>query len=449
MSSEWQTFQLGEVTKFSSGSTPTKQDPDFWNGEIPWVSAKDMKSFYLSGSEDKITEQALLEGAKIAKKGSVLLLTRGMTLLNDVPICLLRRDCSFNQDVKAIQAGSPALTSEYLPYLLLGHKTSLQSLVDLAGHGTGRLATDLLLSLDVALPSPQEQKAIAHILGTLDDKIELNRKTNETLEAMAKALFKSWFVDFDPVRAKVEGRPTGLPAEISDLFPDSFEDSELGEIPSGWRVFELGDCFLHIESGTRPKGGIDKNLAFGIPSIGAESISPIGQFDFSKTKWVDAAFAQSAGRGWIQNYDVALYKDGGKPGEFRPRTALYGDGFPFDKAMVNEHVFLLRSSQLGQPYLYYLFNCDLVLAQIIHRGSSKGAQPGLNQEEVRTSSFVKPDKKVLDVFNLTIEPSIRKQLLLGKDCQVLSQLRDALLPKLISGEIRIPDAEKMLEEVGI
>ena len=89
-------------------------------------------------------------------------------------------------------------------------------------------------TMEIPLPPLGEQKAIAHILGILDDKIELNRKTNETLEAMAKALFKSWFVDFDPVRAKVEGRPTGLPAEISDLFPDSFEDSELGEIPSGW-----------------------------------------------------------------------------------------------------------------------------------------------------------------------------------------------------------------------
>jgi type I restriction enzyme S subunit len=85
----------------------------------------------------------------------------------------------------------------------------------------------------IPVSSVAEQKAIAHILDTLDDKIELNRKANETLEAMTKALFKSWFVDFDPVRAKVEGRPTGLPAEISDLFPDSFEDSELGEIPKG------------------------------------------------------------------------------------------------------------------------------------------------------------------------------------------------------------------------
>jgi type I restriction enzyme S subunit len=266
---------------------------------------------------------------------------------------------------------------------------------------------------------------------------------------MAKALFKSWFVDFDPVRAKVEGRPTGLPDEISDLFPDSFEDSELGEVPSGWEVAELGDCELDVESGRRPKGGIDKNLASGIPSIGAESIAPVGQFDFSKTKWVDNDFADSSSKGWIQNFDVALYKDGGKPGEFRPRTALYGDGFPFDKAMVNEHVFLLRSILLGQPYLHYLFNFDLVLAQIIHKGSSKGAQPGLNQEEVRSSSFIKPDKRLLDIFNQTVETSIKKQLLIGKQCQVLSQMRDALLPKLISGEIRIPDAERVLEEVGI
>jgi type I restriction enzyme S subunit len=96
--------------------------------------------------------------------------------------------------------------------------------------------------------SEQEQKAIAHILGTLDDKIELNRKTNETLEAMAKALFKSWFVDFDPVRAKAEGRSTGLPIEISDLLPDSFEDSELGEIPSGWEVKAL-DEIAHFLNG--------------------------------------------------------------------------------------------------------------------------------------------------------------------------------------------------------
>lgn len=348
-----------------------------------------------------------------------------------------------------LRVNGKSICPRYLSYQLRGGKAVSWLKSNSEGTTMPSLNQDILSRFPITLLPIVEQKAIAHILGTLDDKIELNRKTNETLEAMAKALFQSWFVDFDPVRAKAEGRSTGLPDEIIDLFPDSFEDSELGEIPRGWEVVKLGDCSLDIESGKRPKGGIDKNLTFGIPSIGAESIAAVGQFDFSKTKWVEATFAESTGKGWIQNYDVALYKDGGRPGEFRPRMALYGDGFPFEKAMVNEHVFLLRSSQLGQPYLYYLFNFDLVLSQIIHKGSSKGAQPGLNQDEVTTCSFVRPDRRLLDAFNHTMESSIKKQLLLGRECQALSQVRDTLLPKLISGELRIPEAEKLLEQAGV
>ena len=99
-------------------------------------------------------------------------------------------------------------------------------------------------SLQFRFPPLAEQRAIAHILGTLDDKIELNRRMNETLEAMARALFKSWFVDFDPVRAKAEGRDPGLPKPLADLFPDSFEDSELGEIPKGWKVGPLEEALV-------------------------------------------------------------------------------------------------------------------------------------------------------------------------------------------------------------
>jgi type I restriction enzyme S subunit len=107
--------------------------------------------------------------------------------------------------------------------------------------------------LDLDVPPLDEQRAIAHILGTLDDKIELNRRMSETLEAMARALFKSWFVDFDPVRAKAEGRDPGLPKEIADLFPDSFEDSELGEIPRGWQVKSIGDLAMSSEPRRAPR----------------------------------------------------------------------------------------------------------------------------------------------------------------------------------------------------
>ena len=114
-----------------------------------------------------------------------------------------------------------------------------------------RLNLPTIRALPVLIPPLAEQRAIAHILGALDDKIELNRRMNETLEAMARALFKSWFVDFDPVRAKAEGRDPGLPKAIADLFPDSFEDSDLGEIPKGWEIKSIGDL-ADVAGGTTP-----------------------------------------------------------------------------------------------------------------------------------------------------------------------------------------------------
>src|SRR6185437_3399413 len=120
----------------------------------------------------------------------------------------------------------------------------------------------------IPLPPIHEQRAIAHILGTLDDKIELNRKMNETLETMARALFKSWFVDFDPVHAKAEGRDTGLPQPLADLFPDSFEDSELGEIPKGWAIGRFGDVVDHLRDQESPLLSPDVHFHhFSIPAF--------------------------------------------------------------------------------------------------------------------------------------------------------------------------------------
>lgn len=355
-----------------------------------------------------------------------------------------------NQRVGRIRSKDRELVDQKYLYYFMNSPPQVQYLRSMANRGVQvNLTTSAIVDSLVSLPLVVEQKGIAHILGTLDDKIELNRKTNETLEGIAKALFKSWFVDFDPVRENTEGRPTGLPDEISELFPDSFVESELGEIPSGWSVAMVGDCSLEIESGKRPKGGINKGLSSGVPSIGAESIDAAGLFDFGKTKYVPEEFASSVTKGWVRELDVALYKDGGKPGEFKPRVAIYGSDFPFPRFMVNEHVFLLRSVELGQSFLYHLFGFDLVREQIIHMGSSKGAQPGLNQQEVKSSVFVKPTESILRVFSEVMEVSTARQFHLGKQNLLLEQLRDALLPRLISGELRVPDAEKMLEEAGV
>ena len=354
-----------------------------------------------------------------------------------------------NQRIGKVVLKSAELDRNFCHYLLRSNRYRRHVLATCTGSTVKHTSPTKILDYEFDLPLICDQKAIAHILGTLDDKIELNQKMNQTLENIAKAIFKSWFVDFDPVRAKAEGRPTGLPPEISDLFPNELVDSELGEIPKGWEVTPLSECAIEIESGRRPKGGIDKSLGQGIPSVGAESIAPAGKFDFGKVKYVTTEFAKKMKKGRVQSFDVALYKDGGKPGQFIPRVGIYGNGFPFEHFYVNEHVFLLRTEQLGQPFLYRLVSSEGFLDQLIAKGSSKAAQPGLNQTEVIESTFVRPTKDAIAAFNDKISPLLQRQFLLGKENEVLSKLRDTLLPKLISGELRIPDAEKFLEEAGI
>jgi type I restriction enzyme S subunit len=335
----------------------------------------------------------------------------------------------------------------FLFYSLLQNRGSLINLAN--GAAQQNLNSQIIKDFEIYVPSLPTQKKIAHILSTLDDKIELNRKMNQTLEAMAQALFKSWFVDFDPVHARltcksdeeleVAARELGISKEVLELFPSEFEESELGMIPKGWEIKKLGECELEIESGTRPKGGIDKELSSGIPSVGAESIAPIGVFDFSNVKYVTNEFAAKAKRGWVQHMDVALYKDGGKPGIFMPRVSLYGNGYPFARFMINEHVFLLRSELLGQYYLFQLILSKGILDQLIARGSAKAAQPGLNQVEVNDSKFVLPSKELLSAFNKIIELFVVKQLENGKQIQTLQQTRDTLLPKLLSGELDVSE----------
>ena len=240
METDWVMKPLGDCADLVSGGTPSKKNPDYWGGAIPWLSAKDMRKLRIHDTQDHVSQEGADNGTRLVPAGTPLLLTRGMTLLNDVPIAIPQTDMTFNQDVKALIA-KDGVREDFLVYALLAKKPDLLNMVDLAGHGTGRLNTDELKSLEIAVPvDAGEQRAIAHILGTLDDKIELNRRMNETLEATARAIFKSWFVDFDPVRAKQEGRePAGMSAELAELFPDSFEDSELGEIPKGWDVHAL------------------------------------------------------------------------------------------------------------------------------------------------------------------------------------------------------------------
>ena len=283
-----------------------------------------------------------------------------------------------------------------------------------------------------------EQRAIAHILGTLDDKIELNRRMNETLEAMARALFKSWFVDFEPVRAKMEGRDTGLPQDLADLFPDRMVDSELGEMPEGWEVRALETALVELAVGSRPKGGVS-GYAEGVPSIGAESIVGLGFFDYSKTKYVPREFFEAMRKGHVKNRDVLLYKDGGRPGEFEPHMTLVGDGFPFQIFAINEHVYRLRAADaLGQNFLFFWLSSDLVMEEMRIKGTGV-AIPGLNSTQVKSLTTLYPASEVISAFDAIVGSLVAQVLASCNESRTLSALREAVLPKLISGELRVRD----------
>jgi type I restriction enzyme, S subunit len=299
--------------------------------------------------------------------------------------------------------------------------------------------------LSITLPPLEVQLAVARILSALDDKIELNRQMNETLEAMARTLFNSWFVAFDPVRAKAEHRDPGLPKPLADLFPNSFEDSELGEIPKGWEVGVLNDVLSELETGGRPKGGVS-GCATGTPSIGAESIVGLGVFDYSKTKYVPDEFFDRMAKGRVKSRDVLLYKDGGRPGEFEPHLTLFGDGFPFDTCAINEHVYRMRAKEeLGQNLLFFWLSSDLVMEEMRIKGTGV-AIPGLNSTQVRSLTTLVPTREVALAFDGLVGPWITRVLTACNESRTLAGLRDTLLPKLISGALRVNDYSCVVAE---
>ena len=277
--------------------------------------------------------------------------------------------------------------------------------------GLGHVTKRDLENIEAALPDLSEQRAIAHILGTLDDKIELNRRMNETLEEMARALFKSWFVDFVPVRAKMEGRDTGLPPDVADLFPDRLVDSELGTIPEGWEVKGLGEL-IELAYGKALKAGDRKGGS--IPVYGSN-----GQVGWHDKKLV-------AGPGIVVGRK-------GNPGIV---TWAHSDFFPIDTTFY----VIPRDTDQELPFLFFALT-----AQGLPSVAADSAVPGLNRNLAYMNKQLVPDKQVVDEFNHYASEIFTRRHRLEKESQTLAALRDALLPKLVSGEVRVEDGKKYIE----
>lgn len=420
MAGEWIATTLGNCVRFVSGGTPSKSNDEFWGGNIPWVSAKDMKTFWVDETEDLLTAQGAAAATFLAPEGSTLLLVRGMTLHNDIPIVRVRQASTYNQDVKAVLT-KPDVLPDYVPYLLLGHKATLSEKVDAAGHGTGRLALDALSSIAVLLPRRAEQTAIANLLGSLDDKIELNRRMAATLEEMARALFKSWFVDFNPVRAKAEGRDPGLPAATAALFPDTFGDDGL---PVGWDERPFGDVF-EVRSGNTPS--TDEERYWGGDHYWATPK------DLSPLKWPVLLATDRT----LTDDGVAVVNSGLLPAGsvlISTRAPIGYLAFATCPVAINQGMAGIVGKELSTAFAWLWCSANIETFLAVAGGSTF---PEISKGTLRKLPMVVPTIEISEAFAACVDPMVTRLVELARESDRLATLRDTLLPRLISGELRI------------
>ena len=367
----------------------------------------------------------------------MLLLVRGSELHKRIPVGIAVRDVSYNQDVKALRA-KDGLDKDFLYYWLAGNETMLLSKVENTGIGAGKLDTNVLKNLPVLLPPLPEQHRIAHILGTLDDKIENNRKTAKTLEAMARALFKAWFVDFEPVRAKMAGesresicKRLKLTPEILDLFPDRLVDSELGEIPEGWEVGMLDNLAALVTESTSP--GRSPHTVFEHYSIPA--------FDAGRTPAMELGESIKSNK-YVVKHSAVLVS---KLNPHTPRIWLpeIGEGTAICST---EFMQFVPHEREDRPYLYCLMISQPMQEEVLkHVTGSTGSRQRAQPSQITKVNILLPQSCVKKAFTHQASPLLHAVAEKLTASRTLAALRDTLLSPLISGEVRVPEVEHFVK----
>lgn len=327
---------------------------------------------------------------------------------------------------------------DYLSFALSSDETLQWLRHNAIGATMPNLNEGVIRRIPVSLPPLHEQRAIASILGALDDKMELNRRMNETLEALARTIFKSWFVDFDPVRAKVQGRaPTAMDAETAALFPNRFVESELGEIPEGWRATALGERTTALSGGTPAKsdpsfwGG---DLPWISPKVMTEIHADEADAFVTRPAVGNGTRLAPSGSTLVMVRGMGLHK------QVRVSQARREVTFNQDvKALVPtgiEPTLLLLALLDAQPTL---------LGRVQSAGHGTGVLP---TDILLAHRLCLPSPGVQRVLVAPLD-AMNDRIAAGRsETRTLAELRDLLLPKLISGELRIPDAEKLVEDVA-
>ena len=385
MKSEWKEVCLGEITKWSSGGTPSKNNPLYWNGTIPWISAKNMPDGWLDDAEPKITELGLNNGSRLAPSNSILMLVRGSGLYNRRYICIVKKTVAFNQDVKCIEASSSVLP-EFVYYWLRGNDSMLVSLLESTGIGAGKFDVSRLQKMHIMVPSLYEQEKLVKVARSIDDKIALNNKINENLEQQAQLLYKQYF-----------------PYSVNDKLPD------------GWHVGAVGEIVEIHDAKRIPLSGAEraKMKKKTYPYYGAAAL-----MDYVDDYIFDGKY-------------LLLGEDG---------TVVDNAGYPilqyvWGQFWVNNHAHVL-TGKLGfnVESLYMLFKQTPVKAIV-----TGAVQPKISQANLRSIQVVIPPENLLMKYNNKTESLFSLFRANNKANKTLAALRDLLLPKLMNGEIDVAD----------
>lgn len=443
MAGEWRTKTLGEVC--STITDVAHQSPKTVQSGMPMASVKDLNFWGLDlDSARHISyedyEALVRQGCK-PLVGDVLIAKDGNSALDTVCVIEDPIDVVLLSSIAILRPDPDQIDSKYLKYYFM-----TPSVIDylktnfISGAAIPRVVLRDFKRAKISLPNLEEQESIAYILGTLDDKIELNRRMNETLEAIARAIFKSWFVDFDPVRAKASGEPPEsicrrlrLTPDLLALFPDRLVDSELGEIPEGWEVKPFSETVQIIGGGT-PKTSVSEYWGGDIPwfsVVDAPAESDVFVIDTEK-KITQAGLENSSAR--MLSAGTTIISARGTVG----KVALVG----VPMAM-NQSCYGLRGLDGGAFFTYYATR-ELVSTLKQH---SHGAVFDTITRDTFAGVSVVTFQPVATAFETMVAPLMEKIKANSVQGCTLADLRDALLPKLISGELRVPVNPEQIKEI--
>ena len=414
--------------KIGSGATPRGGKEAYKGGATALIRSQNI---YNDGfRKDGVvyiddTQSSELKNVEVFN-GDVLLNITGDSVARCCQVSASILPARVNQHVAIIRPDPKTLDARYLHYILVSSKFQ-EHLLSLASAGATRQALTKLMieNLEVHLPHLAEQKRIAGILGALDDKIELNRKMNETLEEMTKALFKSWFVDFDPVHAKAERRqPAGMDKATADLFPDSFVDSELGKIPSGWKAGSLSELSEFSRESINPGESLSEIFDhYSLPS-----------FDEGKAPKAEAGSEIKSNKLVVTKTCVLL----SKLNPHIPRIWLPNLNVSRRSICSTEFIVAAATAGCTREYLYALFiSEDFSRTYGTLVTGTTGSHQRIRAESVLQMRLPLAPAKLISSFTDTIAPMLNRVASNTKESQTLAELRDTLLPQLLNGDLKV------------